>query len=102
MWVSSEFEGYEEIDSYFNTLMESGIDSPISPAIQVVTGIENGFQVTQAPRKVLCSMFEKCKHAAIFLLIKSSGLDTGKPRACSSSRMSCLHRSSAPQLQSPS
>jgi hypothetical protein len=39
LWVSSEFEGYEEIDSYFKALMESGIDSPISPAM----GSEAGY-----------------------------------------------------------
>lgn len=39
MWVSSDFEGYEEIDSYFNKLIESGIDSPLSP----VMGSEAGY-----------------------------------------------------------
>lgn len=39
MWVSSEFDGYEEIDSYFNQLIESGIDSPLSP----VMGSEAGY-----------------------------------------------------------
>ena len=39
MWVSSDFDGYEEIDSYFDQLIEAGIGSPLSPMM----GSEAGF-----------------------------------------------------------
>jgi hypothetical protein len=46
MWVSRDFEGYAEIDSFFKLLMASGIAAPLSPNMVGEAGYMLEFQDT--------------------------------------------------------